>query len=299
MIEGLFNAGYSIWNALIDIVISLFTTSPKAASPALTSTIQTLFNSLKAAAFPLAVVFFLIALIRDVVSTPPDQQLKKFIGSAIKYCVILGIIENLWNIMGYVMGFADGVTSAFSNAGGSNYYLSMNNDLQSAIAEAGQKPDVTIHLTSLGDDLKDFISAWWDHALAEIIMLISGLVTLFIVIASSISLINSAFQRIFKPMVILPFASIAVAMGAGTGEASRVMSNYLKTFLGYCLSGAFMVICVKMSVALMNDQVISSLNFDSASLIEKTVYACVQNAVMPLVCAGLVKSADSVIQRFF
>ncbi len=295
MIEGLFNAGYGIWNALIDITISLFTTSPKAASSALTNTILTLFNSLKAAAFPLAVVFFLIALIRDVVSTPPDQQLRKFIGSAIKYCVILGIIENLWGIMGYVMGFADGVTSAFSAAGGNNYYLSMNNDLQSAITEAGQKPDITFHILAIGE----FVGAWWDHVLAEIIMLVSGLVTLFIIIASSISLINSAFQRIFKPMVILPFASIAVAMGAGTGEASRVMSNYLKTFFGYCLSGAFMVICVKMSVALINDQVISSLNFASASIIEKTVYACVQNAIMPLVCAGLVKSADSVIQRFF
>ncbi len=176
MIEGLFNAGYGIWNALIDITISLFTTSPKAASSALTNTILTLFNSLKAAAFPLAVVFFLIALIRDVVSTPPDQQLRKFIGSAIKYCVILGIIENLWGIMGYVMGFADGVTSAFSAAGGNNYYLSMNNDLQSAITEAGQKPDITFHILAIGE----FVGAWWDHVLAEIIMLVSGLVTLFI-----------------------------------------------------------------------------------------------------------------------
>lgn len=298
MIESIFNAAYGIWNSLIGIAVTLFTTSPTAANGGVYTTTRTLYNSIADIAFPIAAVFFLVAIIQDVVVTPPDQQARKFFGTALKYTIMLGILGNLWTIMGYVMGTADGITDAFSTAHGTTYNLTMSGDLQSAINEAGTKPDVVIHFTSFGDDLKDFIEAWWDYVLVNIIFLISALATLFVVIASSISIISSAFQRIIKPLAILPFASIAVAMGTGAGESKRVMTNYLKSFFGYCVSGAFMVVCVKLGVSISNAGLIA-FNIGSLSLVEKVLYLCVQNAVTPIVIAGLVKTADSIVGRFF
>ena len=298
MIESIFNAAYGVWNSLISIAVTLFTTSPTAANGGVYATTRTLYNSIADIAFPIAAVFFLVAILQDVVATPPDQQARKFFGTTLKYTIMLGILGNLWTIMGYVMSTADGITDAFSTAHGTTYNLTMSSALQSAIAEAGTKPNVVIHFTSFGDDLKDFIEAWWDYVLVNIIFLISALATFFVIIASSISIISSAFQRIIKPLAILPFASIAVAMGTGTGESKRVMTNYLKSFFGYCISGAFMVICVKLGVSVSNAGLIA-FNIGSLSLVEKALYLCVQNAVTPIVIAGLVKTADSIVGRFF
>ena len=131
----------------------------------------------------------------------------------------------------------------------------------------------------------------------KIMLFLAAIITLIITVSSCISILSSAFQRIIKPLVILPFAAITVAMGAGSGESTRVMTQYLKTFYGFCISGAFMLVCVKLGVAL-SDGLIS---FDMASLstYEKALYNSVQCAITPIVIAGLVKTADSVIGKFF
>ena len=46
-------------------------------------------------------------------------------------------------------------------------------------------------------------------------------------------------------------------MASGSHEAERVATSYLKTFFGLCLSGAFMVVSVKLGVALANGGFIS------------------------------------------
>ena len=123
----------------------------------------------------------------------------------------------------------------------------------------------------------------------------AGLVMVFIMVASCISIISAGFQRILKPLVILPFAGIAIAMGAGGHEISRSLVQYLKTFFGFCISGALMVICVKTGVTLCT----SLVNFDlsGASNIYKCVLITVQSAITPIVIAGLVKGTDSMVQR--
>ena len=43
MLMGIYNTGYSIWNYLIDIAVTLFTTSPTAANGAVYTTTYNLF----------------------------------------------------------------------------------------------------------------------------------------------------------------------------------------------------------------------------------------------------------------
>lgn len=113
--------------------------------------------------------------------------------------------------------------------------------------------------------------------------------SLGITVASCISILSGAFQRILKPLAILPFSSVTVAMASGTGEASRVTANYLKTFFGFCISGAFMVISVKIGVALINGGLIV-FNYKSMDITSKLLYITVQNAITPIVISGLVKA---------
>lgn len=286
VVKALYNCSFTIWNTFMKIAMTLFTTSPKTAAGGTPySTVHTLFNAISDATVPIATVFFLIALYKTVVSAPPEQQAQRFLMDALRYCIILFVAANMWKIMGYVMDFADGITAKMGTTSG--YKLTMNSDLESIIDSTLKLPDFELS--------GEWFSGVWTTIGCSLLFLIAGLVMVFIMVASCISIISAGFQRILKPLVILPFAGIAIAMGAGGHEISRSLVQYLKTFFGFCISGALMVICVKTGVTLCT----SLVNFDlsGASNIYKCVLITVQSAITPIVIAGLVKGTDSMVQR--
>lgn len=297
MTEDIFNTAYSIWNNLIEIAMTLFTTSPTAANGSVYSTCKNIYTAISDIALPIAIVFFLIAICKDVISTPPEQQIRKFLNDAFKFCILVGVLANLWDVMGYIMQIADGVTEKVASNANSPYQMTMSDDLINIITEVSNlTPTTQIHFTSFGSDLIAFAKEFLDIAMTRLLFFIAAIVTLGVIVAACISIINCAYQRILKPLVILPFSSITVAMASGSHEAERVSSSYIKTFFGLCLSGAFMVVCVKLGVALTNGGFISPS--DDASVNTKVLFIAVENMVTPTIIAGLVKSVDSTIARF-
>ena len=297
MIEKIFEISYTIWNTLIGVAMTLFTTSPTSASGDVYSTAKTCFDAIYAISIPIAVVFFLIAIIKDVMATPPEQQVRRFLQSALRFAVLVGVLANLWLFMGYIMQVADGITDTIGVSG--TYTVSMSSDLASAIDEV-KNPTSSAQIDIF--DLGNSINEWFDEKKTQLgqlaVLLMGAIGTLVMTLAAGLSIINCAFQRIIKPLVILPFSTITVAMAAGSNEAERIATSYLKTFFGLCLSGAFMVIAVKLGAALINGGLIA---FDTSStdLWERIIFNVVQNAITPTVIAGLVKSADSTLARFF
>lgn len=295
--ETIFNVGYSIWNTLIGIAMTLFTTSPTTANSTIYTTAKTLYNALMSISLPIAITFFLIAIIKDVIATPPEQQARKFIQSTLKFAVLVGILANLWLFMGYIMQIADGITDTMNITG--NYELSMSADLQSAIDEVYNQPSTKkLEITRLGESFNEVMEEKGTHLAQKAILFLGAAGTFIMIIAAGLSIINCAFQRIIKPLVLLPFSTITVAMASGSHEAERIATSYLKTFFGLCLAGAFMVVAVNFGAAIVNGGLIA-FNMATTDLWEKVMYIVVQNAITPTVIAGLVKSADSTIARFF
>lgn len=297
MTQDIFNTAYSIWNSLIEIAMTLFITSPTVANGSVYSTCETIFNAISDIALPIAIVFFLIAICKDVISTPPEQQVRKFLNDALKFCIMVGVLANLWDVMGAIMQIADGITVKVASNANATYKMRMSDSLKDIITEVNNlSPNTEIHFTSFGSDLIAFVKEFLDITMTRLLFFIAAIVTLCVIVASCIAIINSAYQRILKPLVILPFSSITVAMASGSHEAERVSTSYLKTFFGLCLGGAFMVVSVKLGVALTNGGFISPP--DGASINTEVLYIAVQNMVTPIIIAGLVKTTDSTIARF-
>ena len=297
MTESVFNTAYGIWNSLVSLAMTLFTTSPTAANSSVYSTCRLMYNAIIDISLPIAIVFFLIAICKDVVSSPPDQQVRKFFGDGLKFCVLIGILANLWDVMGYIMQIADGLTDKVASNASATYKMEMSDNLKDIITEVSNlSPTTQIHFTSFGSDLISFAKEFLDIAMTRLLFFIAAIVTLGVIVAACVSIINSAYQRILKPLVILPFSSITVAMASGSHEAERVSTSYIKTFFGLCLSGAFMVVSVKLGVALTNGGFISPP--DDASINTKVLFIAVENMVTPTIIAGLVKATDSTIARF-
>ena len=297
MTEDIFNTAYNIWNSLLQIAMTLFTTSPTAANGSVYSTCKTIFDAISDIALPIAIVFFLIAICKDVISTPPEQQIRKFVNDALKFCIMVGILANLWTLMEAIMEIADGITDKVASNASATYEMQMSDELKNIITEVNDlAPTTEIHFTSFGSDLIAFAKEFLEIAMTRLLFFIAAIVTLGVIVAACISIINSAYQRILKPLVILPFSSITVAMASGSHEAERVSTSYLKTFFGLCLGGAFMVVSVKLGVALTNGGFISPPG--DASINTKVLYIAVQNMITPTIIAGLVKTTDSTIARF-
>ncbi len=288
IVKALYNCAFFVWNNLIEVAMTLFTTSPKTAGGGTPYTVvHNFYNAISDATIPIATVFFIIAIYKIVVTTPPGQQAQRFLQDALRYCIILYIASNMWNIMGYIMTFADGITSKIAATG--TYTLSVSGDLESIIDSCLEFPAFELS--------GEWVASFWSCVGCSLLFLVGGVVMLFIMVASCLSIISSAFQRILKPLMVLPFAGIAIALGAGGHDISRSLVSYIKTFFGFCISGAMMVVAIKCGVSLCTTLV----NFDlsSASDIYKCILITVQMAITPIVISGLVKGSDSIIARMF
>lgn len=302
---GIYKAAYDLWNNFINVAVTLFTTSPTSASGGVYNIAKTCFDALKAISIPIAIVFFIIAIAKDVIGVPPEQQVRKFLQDAIKFGILVGLISQLWLIMGYIIQIADGITDAVSSSG--SYTMSMSSDLQNAIndvnALAPSMPDTSgmnfiEKASTLLGAIPDYIHDLGESIKYNFFLIIGGIATLVVTIGAGLTILSSAFQRIIKPLVVLPFSTITIAMAAGSAEAERVTTSYLKSFFGLCVSGAFMVISVKIGAALTSSGLVA-FSISSLSLLEKIIYLSVQNIITPIVIAGLVKSADSMLSKFF
>lgn len=288
IVKALYNCAYTVWNSLIEIAMTLFRTSPKAAGYGTPyATVHTLYNAISDATIPIATVFFIIAIYKTVVSAPPGQQALRFLQDALRYVIILFVAANMWSIMGYIMDFADGITSKITATSG--YTLTMSGDIERIIERCLELPEFELSGEWLGE--------FWEVIGCSLLFLIGGIILLFIMVASCLSIISTAFQRILKPLMILPFAGIAIALGAGGHDISRSLLTYIKTFFGFCISGAVMVIAIKCGISLCTNLV--SFDLTGASNVYKCILITVQAAITPIVISGLVKGSDSIVARMF
>lgn len=294
LIESIYNAGFGVWNTIVGLAMQLFTTSPTTAGGgSVYATAHNLFNAIRDISVPIAIIFFLIAIIRETTATPPDQQVRRFVGDAIKFGVIVGILFNLWTIMGIIIEVTDGITSSLAgttNATGTSYELVLSETLHSSLDEALKWP-LDWSLNTIWDNMKEIIII----VLGYVVALIASIVVVIITVSSSVSILSSAFQRIIKPLILLPFSCITVAMGAGTGDADRIMWSYIKTLIGLLLSGAFMAVCVIVGASLGNSMIV--LNGVSGRM-STIILMSTQAAIIPIIIAGLVKGVDGMIGKF-
>lgn len=287
-IYGIYEAAYSIWNMMMDIAMTLFTTSPMDASGgALYETVHTLFTSIADISTLLCTLFFLYSVIKTIDVSPPEQVTERLKMEFVKFAVVVAVVLNLWTLLGGIMQITDGITSKFA---AEDYTLEVSGTLETVLQSLDDsKPEASFSA--------EFFTAMMAYIGNWLLCFLGGMATLFVVIGASVSIISCGFQRIIKPLVSIPFATVTVSMASGSPEEQRVAYNYVKSFLGLCLAGAMMVVCVKLGATLSSGLI--AFNTEDLSLTEQIIYISVQNAVTPIVIAGLVKCAEGILNRWF
>ena len=295
LLKGLFDVGYSIWNAFIGVACKMFAASyHDSQTQELFNTAHTIFTVINRCTIPLAGLFFIIAIYKTVSSTPPEQQARKFMLDVLKYAIIIIISYKLWDILGQVMDFTAGLTSAINDQAGSSEINTDNNAVVSAINE------LPLHFENHGLRIDKYIGDALVIVLDILIYFIGGLASIIILCATGLTVIGVAFERILKPLVILPFSAIVLGIGSCSGEGERMIWQYGKALLGMLLSGAFMIIALKLGNTLFaNYNLASYLGDVGENSIVKGIVLVVSVDMEAIIITGLLKSMDSLVAKVF
>ena len=306
-LKGFYEMIFGIWNALIDASITILTSSPKSvAGGQLYSTASSLYNTLLAVTVPLATVFFIIAIYKDVIGTPPEQQPRRFFQDAVKYIIILYLSSKLWDILGYFVDFADGITSAITISPDSAHIklenTSINTLLDSITAPSSSFLDAIADVSVIGtvdfSPLQTYLNQLGPYLGYCGLLGAGGFVILIVFVAAGISILNAAYQRIIKPLLVIPFSTIVLGIGSCSGEGSRMMWHYGKSLIGLLLSGALMIVAIKLGNR-MTSQMISLTELSDGTLFGNALITLVEAPISALVTAGICKSVDQIMGKIF
>lgn len=324
MIQGIYDAGFSVWDTICGFAIKFITANPFTVSYIGNGTssmsvggfrgvVQGAYNALLDITIPIAIVLFLIALFKIVISTPPNQQMYAFIGSAIKFGIIIALAANMWTILTEVSRVCAGVVVAVSDSAGGNFSvvnLVMPDDVYKVLTE-GWKNNFSPYAAA-ADYIKEnyaflnlngavdvaagilSIKDWGERALATMIGFFFAVAFFIVCVACSVIILLTVFKRFIKPLIIAPFSVIAIATGAGGSEASRSMWAFFRTFIGFILSGAIMVLGFAVGTTIAN---MIDFGVTSAEPIKFAVLGSLKMMIQPMLVTGIVKGADSIMSK--
>jgi hypothetical protein len=315
--NGLLNTGYKIWNMLVgSIAWGLFKQSPKDAFvneygvSFYTDVIQKVFKTITDIMVPLLMLFFIMKLFKELISTPWEQFYKKAIYSVLHFIVISFICFNLWTINGVFIDCTQSVANAMFKGlegyviEGDHYNTKPINEDDPHVYEA---PDIIVSgadIQMVFEDNEDPVLGaaieqldgedWIVRAIGWVVIMLGCAGAALAWGSSAIMILKAAYTRLLKPLIMLPFSGLAVAMSAGTENMARTTYAFYKQIAIFILAGPFMGICMAIAKFLTID-----IPADSETKPITAVLLIIATMIIrPMIIAGLVKEASNTIQQF-
>ncbi|GEM_PF-2008248 len=278
------------------------------------------FTALESITIPIATIFFLISIYKAVISKAPEEQPKEFLLESIRFILIIFISTNLFTILTYITTFSEDLTDAvyaqqqqdttlskYTSAGGDpntgpDFWTQGMKTITDAIKKNEESGDANPTFKDLMDG--DIIR-FCEKIFTYLLYFLGGIATLLVFASSGYTIVMTTIQRIIKPLIMMPFATIVVGIGASSGEGERMMWHYAKSFLGFCLSSVFILMAIKMGLSLadvdlfkLSDVMSTDINDDGDRLMLALI-ALFRVNLPVVITTGLVKSADSFMEKIF
>ena len=270
MLDNLINA-LSTWSDTLSTIWSLLTTSPQEfKGGAIWRVILDIHGGLKAIAFALLVLFFVISVVKTTTNFSelkrPKQALKLFLRFVIANVVMTYSMDLMLAIYRIIQGVVVQIAGSASNivTGG----ITVPDAIQSKVMECG---------------FLDSIPLW-------IVALISSL----LVTVLSIVLILTVYSRFFSLYMYTAIAPVPLSTFAGEGT-SAVGKQFLKSYAGVCLRGAIVIIgCIIYSVFAASPPEAGDTSYSAVQLVWNYMGSLILNM---LILVGAVKMADRTVKE--
>ncbi len=258
--------------------------------------VKVFFDALLNFTIPIATLFFVIAIYRSLVTKPSDEQPKELVINIIRYVVVLVVSLHLFDILEWITLLTEEITHEFYNGhyeADKKFFDAGLNVINEALKNYNPP--------TLKELFKGNVQGFFDDIFTYVLYFLGALLTLAVFIGTGYSILMATINRIVKPLLMAPFSTIVLGIGVCSGTGQRMLWNFVKNYLGLCLSGVFILIALKMapfleSLDLFN---VSSVIGSGDAQWTKAVVAVIRINLPVVLTAGLVKSADAFMGKVF
>lgn len=265
------NNALETWSDFFGQIWTLISTSPQSfKGGAVWDIMVDIHGGLKAIAYALLVLFFLIGVVKTTTNFSelkrPEQALKLFIRFAVAKIVVTYSMDLLLAVFRIIQGV---ITQIAGNAGGiMSGNFTLPDVIQTKIFECGFFESIPLWIVTL-------------------------LGSLFITILSFIMLLT-VYSRFFQLYMYTALAPIPLSTFAGEGTSS-VGKQFLKSYAGVCLQGAIVVLgCIIYSSFITTPPEDFDTSLSAVQLVWNYVGEVIFNM---LVLVGAVKMSERVIKE--
>lgn len=265
------NNALETWSDFFGQIWTLISTSPQSfKGGAVWDIMVDIHGGLKAIAYALLVLFFLIGVVKTTTNFSelkrPEQALKLFIRFAVAKIVVTYSMDLLLAVFRIIQGV---ITQIAGNAGGiMSGNFALPDAIQTKIFECGFFESIPLWIVTL-------------------------LGSLFITILSFIMLLT-VYSRFFQLYMYTALAPIPLSTFAGEGT-SAVGKQFLKSYAGVCLQGAIVVLgCIIYSSFITTPPEDFDTSLSAVQLVWNYVGEVIFNM---LVLVGAVKMSERVIKE--
>ena len=264
------NSSLETWNSKLSEIWTLLTTSPENfKGGGIWNVIVGINDALKAIAYALLVLFFVIGVMKTCGSfaeiKKPEHAVKLFV----RFALAKGLISYGMELMLALLNIVQGVISSIMNAagfGGAQQTV-LPQEIITAVEECG---------------FFESIPLW-------AVTLIGGL---FIWVLSFV-MILSVYGRFFKMFMYTAIAPIPLSSFAGE-PSQNIGKSFLKGYAAVCLEGAIIVLaCIIFSVFAASPPVVD-VDAAAASMVWSYIGELIFNM---LILVGSIKMADRIVHE--
>lgn len=259
------------WSEKLQEIWSLITTSPENfKGGAIWNIIRNIHGGLKATAYALLVLFFVIGVVKSTTNFDqikrPEQALKLFI----RFAVAKGVVTYSMDLLVAIFKIVQGII------------LSISGNVGNILTQGVTLPDI-IQQKVLECGFLDSIPLW-------IVALLGSLM----VTVLSFVMVLTVYGRFFTLYMYTAIAPIPLSTFAGEGT-SRIGLQFLKSYAGVCLQGAIIVIaCIIYSVFAATPPVVSDTSLGATQMVWNYMAELIFNL---LILVGAVKMSERVVKE--
>lgn len=282
VIADLLRFGINAYNGMMKNAYSLFTTNPVNWEAGTGwDVVEKIYPTFVAVATTLIVIFFLVGFCGEAMRNNRKMNFDSVIMLLVKLVVSEGLVASSLTI---VQSILSSVTALASLVGG-NSAKSMKIQYNTAFKEY-------VEAFSQNTDLSNF--GW------QIMGLLLALVSMVVFLSCGGMIIYTAYMRMFKCLVVIPYAAFAFSTIAGGGAAiGHTFPGFIKYLLTVSLEVVTMIVALQLGVAIVNTETFKGLITlgENASYFLSYLNAIVTNSLSMLVVLGLIKGSEHITQR--
>ena len=297
----------SFWGMCCDAAVKYLKINPKGTS-AYTTVSGTIFSIFMAVAASLVVLFFLLGWLNETIDINKSFTLENMFRFFVRFAIASSLIVNsYWLVYGITdcsvaLVNAVGVDTSKMTAGALSSEVTVNTNgmtkkQKKAANEAAKKASEEYgYFGSIYNALdSDKDTEIWDWFADGLICLFGGLIGAFTILVCGVQLVVAVMQRLFKMLLCIPFAPIALSTFAGGEKFSFSARSWIRTFIGYGLEAVTMVLAIAISFGLFKDaNLFASVGGGTTS----DVLLSICGMVLPMITAcACIKGSDTIVRR--